>query len=177
MSPIAPEPTIVSGYSIINYAGFWKRFLASLLDGLIITACFSLLVLVFGVGMWDGRTRYDGPAAWAALSGMALFFMLEIVASWLYFALMESSKNQGTLGKMALGLRVTDIEGRRISFGRATGRYFGKILSGMTLLIGYLMAVFTQKKQALHDFVAGTLVLSKQSTVSAQVAHNAYTPS
>ena len=102
---------------------------------------------------------------------------LWLAIQWLYFALMESSKNQATLGKMALGLRVTDLNGNRISFGKATGRYFGKILSSMTLLIGYIMAAFTAKKQALHDFVAGTLVLSKQSVVPAQVAENAYAAS
>ncbi len=60
---------------------------------------------------------------------------------------------------MALGLKVTDLYGRRISLGRAIGRYFGKLLSGLTCLIGYIMAGFTQKKQALHDMIAGTLVV------------------
>jgi uncharacterized RDD family membrane protein YckC len=60
---------------------------------------------------------------------------------------------------MALGIRVTDLDGGRISFGRATGRYFGKILSGLILGIGFLMAAFTERKQALHDLLAGTLVV------------------
>jgi uncharacterized RDD family membrane protein YckC len=81
------------------------------------------------------------------------------VAGWLYFALMESSAKGATLGKMALGLRVTDLSGNRISFGRATGRYFGKIVSGMIFSIGYIMAGFTQQKQALHDIMAGCLVV------------------
>ena len=107
------------------------------------------------------------------------FFMLAslwLAIPWLYYALMESSKNQGTLGKMALGLRVTDLDGKRISFGRATARYFSKYLSGFTLMIGYIMAAFTPKKQAMHDMIASTLVLSKQATVPAAVAHNAYAP-
>jgi uncharacterized RDD family membrane protein YckC len=74
---------------------------------------------------------------------------------------MESSAWQGTLGKKALGLTVTDLEGRRISFGRATGRYFAKIISTLILCIGYMMAGFTERKQALHDMIAGTLVLRK----------------
>jgi uncharacterized RDD family membrane protein YckC len=75
---------------------------------------------------------------------------------------MESSSYQGTLGKMALGLTVTDLEGRQISFGRATGRYFSKIITGFIPLgIGYAMAGFTEKKQALHDIIAGCLVLRK----------------
>jgi uncharacterized RDD family membrane protein YckC len=89
-----------------------------------------------------------------------LVFGLAILAcSWLYFALMESSAKGGTLGKMAIGIMVTDMTGNRISFGRATGRYFAKILSQMILMIGFLMAGFTQQKQALHDILAGCLVV------------------
>jgi uncharacterized RDD family membrane protein YckC len=72
---------------------------------------------------------------------------------------MESSAKGGTLGKMAIGIMVTDMTGNRISFGRATGRYFAKILSQMILMIGFLMAGFTQQKQALHDILAGCLVV------------------
>ena len=75
---------------------------------------------------------------------------------------METSKFQGTLGKMALGLIVTDLSGQPITFGRATGRYFGKIISSLTLSIGYMMAGWTQQKQALHDMMAGCLVLRKR---------------
>ena len=75
---------------------------------------------------------------------------------------MESSSRQATVGKMALGLKVTDLEGRRISFARASGRHFAKYISGMILLIGYIMAGFTERKQALHDMIAGTLVQRTQ---------------
>jgi uncharacterized RDD family membrane protein YckC len=85
--------------------------------------------------------------------------MLYFVVSWIYEAGMESSSKQATLGKMALGLKVTDERGQRISFARATGRHFSKIISGMILLIGYIMAGFTARKQALHDVIAGTLVI------------------
>jgi uncharacterized RDD family membrane protein YckC len=74
---------------------------------------------------------------------------------------MESSSKQATLGKLALGIVVTDLNGNRISFGRATGRYFGKIVSGMIFAIGYIMAGFTEKKQALHDMIASCLVVLK----------------
>jgi uncharacterized RDD family membrane protein YckC len=60
---------------------------------------------------------------------------------------------------MMLGLRVTDMSGSKISFGQATGRYFGMIISGLILCIGYMMAGFTQHKQALHDMLAGCLVV------------------
>jgi uncharacterized RDD family membrane protein YckC len=98
----------------------------------------------------------------AGIIGLVFGLILVIVImGWLYFAFMESSKNQGTLGKLALGLKVSDLEGNRISFGRATGRFFGKILSGMILYIGYILAGLTEKKQALHDMLAGCLVVKK----------------
>lgn len=89
---------------------------------------------------------------------VAASFLISFVAQWLYFALLESSKMQATVGKLAIGLIVTDLNGQRISFGRATGRYFAKILSGLILLIGYIMVAFTQRKQGLHDMIANTLV-------------------
>jgi uncharacterized RDD family membrane protein YckC len=76
---------------------------------------------------------------------------------------MESSYLQATLGKMAIGIVVTDLEGKRISFARATGRHFAKIISGFILFIGYIMAGFTQKKQALHDLIADCLVVKKEN--------------
>ncbi len=90
-----------------------------------------------------------------------VFSILGFLVIWLYFTLMESSSKQGTLGKMALGLAVTDLDGSRISFGRATGRYFGRIISSLIIGIGYIMAGFTDKKQALHDMMAGCLVIRK----------------
>ncbi|GFK92600.1 hypothetical protein NNJEOMEG_00425 [Fundidesulfovibrio magnetotacticus] len=85
--------------------------------------------------------------------------LLSIVLSWLYFALQESSSSQGTFGKRAVGVMVTDLQGRRISFGQATGRYFSKMLSALLLLFGYIMIIFTAKKQGLHDKMASTLVV------------------
>ena len=93
---------------------------------------------------------------WGAVG---LLQLIAFVGVWLYFALMESSAWQATLGKKVLGLYVTDLEGRRLGFGRATGRYFAKAISNFTLLIGYVIAGFTKKKQALHDIIAGCLVL------------------
>jgi uncharacterized RDD family membrane protein YckC len=105
---------------------------------------------------------HDPEQIFAALSPVIFFLWCgSFVAQWLYFALLESSSWQGTLGKKALGLIVTDMMGRRISFARATGRHFAKIISGMILLIGYLMAGFTERKQALHDMIAGCLVFRK----------------
>jgi uncharacterized RDD family membrane protein YckC len=80
---------------------------------------------------------------------------------WLYFSLMESSAKQATLGKMALGIIVTDGSYNRISFGRATGRFFAKLISNITICIGYIIIAFTSQKQGLHDIIAGTLVIIK----------------
>jgi uncharacterized RDD family membrane protein YckC len=85
--------------------------------------------------------------------------LVALVVSWLYFALLESSARGATVGKMVLGLRVVDGQGNRISFLRATGRFFAKILSGMILFIGFLMVAFTERKRGLHDIIADTLVV------------------
>jgi uncharacterized RDD family membrane protein YckC len=157
------------------YAGFWKRFAALLIDSIIIGVVVGLVMMIFGVGMFAGMssmdatqmdaTQMDEDAATALaaglFAGMMSFFMIIAAAEWLYFALMESSAKQATLGKMALGIIVTDANGNRLSFGRATGRYFAKIISGAIFCIGYLMAAFTEKKQGLHDMIAGTLVVNK----------------
>src|SRR5208282_6521696 len=92
------------------------------------------------------------------LMGGGAIFLLVLFGSWLYEALMESSSYQATLGKMIFGMKVTDLYGNRISFGRATGRHFAKILSGMILCIGFIMVGLTERKQGLHDLLAGTLV-------------------
>jgi len=85
-----------------------------------------------------------------------------IVISWLYFALMESSRREATFGKMALGIIVNDRKGQRVSFGRATGRHFAKLISGVILVIGFIMAGFTAKKQTLHDMIAECVVVKKR---------------
>jgi uncharacterized RDD family membrane protein YckC len=85
--------------------------------------------------------------------------LIGLLVGWLYSALQESSETQATFGKKMMGIVVTDLDGNRISFGRATGRHFAKIPSACVLLIGYIMAAFTERKQALHDMMAGTLVV------------------
>lgn len=129
-----------------DYAGFWIRFGAAFIDGLLTTVVG--LVIVYATG---GNYEKQGL--------MANF--LNIVLGWLYAAIMESSERQATLGKIAVGIKVTDMHGNRISFGQATGRHFAKIISAIILLIGYIMAAFDAKKQALHDKMASTLVLNK----------------
>jgi uncharacterized RDD family membrane protein YckC/Tfp pilus assembly major pilin PilA len=140
-----------------RYAGFWRRVVASFLDGLIL-AVFNVVLVVglIGVVMGSGSDpEGDAAVALSWLSGMAL--------SWLYYALLHSSEAQATWGKRALGIKVVSLTGERIGFGRATGRYFATILSSLILGIGFLMAGFTRQRQALHDMVAGTLVVSRET--------------
>lgn len=138
--------------------GFWRRTLAYILDGIILNIAGSIVGFVLGIGVGAGmQSPGSGADVIAAMGGFS-GAILSLVMSWLYFALMESSSHQATVGKLALGLIVTDTEGRRIGFGRATGRHFAKILSGMILLIGFFMVGWTRRKQGLHDLIAGTLV-------------------
>ena len=85
--------------------------------------------------------------------------LLELVIGWLYFVLLETSQKQATLGKMLVEIKVTDINGNRLGFGQATGRYFSKMISMIILGVGFLFPLWTPRKQALHDIIAGTLVL------------------
>ena len=126
------------------YAGFWRRTGGYLID-------YILSILLAGmIGAVVG-SKVGRAAPIVALASI-----------WLYYALMESSARQGTLGKMAMGLSVTDISGQRVSFGRASGRFFAKIITGLIPFgIGYIMAGFTEKKQALHDMIASCLVMKK----------------
>jgi uncharacterized RDD family membrane protein YckC len=142
--------------STVMYAGFWLRLAASLVDilAMFIPFCFVAFIVTVIVKLVSTKKGYD-----PAVVILALLPVVAIITTWLYFALMESSSWQATLGKKLLGLYVTDISGQRLSLSRATGRTFAKYLSSITAGIGYLMCAFTAKKQALHDMVANCLVL------------------
>ncbi|MCX2740015.1 RDD family protein [Pontibacter anaerobius] len=135
----------------LEYASFWKRMAAIFIDAMIISFFMNLFILPFiGMNTIPDITDIEGRLK---IQGIAAFI------GWLYYAGFESSARQATFGKQIFGIFVTDTNGYRISFARATGRYFGKMLSGLILLIGYLMAAFTERRQALHDKLADTLVL------------------
>lgn len=154
-----------------NYAGFWIRFVAYIIDMILLGAVISIIVFplmgALGYGaygqMSGGEMTEDDTAGLISMiyGAGAVIQIIQLVAWWLYSALLESSAKQATVGKMALGLKVVDKNGERLSFGTATLRYIGKIISGMILLIGYIMAAFTAKKQALHDMIASTYVVKK----------------
>jgi uncharacterized RDD family membrane protein YckC len=172
-SSALPPPIVVSAQpsAPLPYAGFWERFAAYLIDGLILGIPFGLVVLVLiflfgGFGLMMPRNPEEPRAALALAAPVIMVFFLGmfvfLILQWLYFAGMESSVRQATFGKSVMSLHVANLEGQPISFGHATGRFFAKIVSGMIpFAIGYIMAAFTERKQALHDLIAGTLVLRK----------------
>lgn len=176
LSPIVPGPPapIVPAslsYGGVVYAGFWLRFVAYIIDGIVSCIAFAILLIplfvLTGAGAALGRIISgedvgDDVSAFLGAGFILGFFGIILVVSWLYYALSESSSWQATLGKKILNLQVTDMTGQRITFARASGRYFAKIITGMIpLLIGYIMAGFTEKKQAIHDMIASCLVLRK----------------
>lgn len=122
----------------MEYAGFWRRFVAILIDGILLGIIGAILT-----------SQMDDSTAGT----------VSALIGWLYYAGMESSSRQATIGKSLMGIYVVGLDGQRISFLRATGRYFAKILSALIFMIGYIMAAFTARKQALHDIIASTLVL------------------
>lgn len=145
-----PSPDVV-------YAGFWRRYLALLLDQLILIVPLILLTLLlaFPLGLFDQKPEQSG--GWFQV----IYFLIYLLIGPVYYASQESSCHQATLGKRALGIKVTDINGDRLTFPHALGRWFAASLSYLTLYIGFLMAAFTERKQALHDVVAGTLVTDR----------------
>ena len=170
VSPHAGVGAIVYA-SNVAYAGFWLRFVAHLIDGVIISiGMLVLLVPIFflmgGAAMVESLPRHGGEPNPALVGGfLFLIFSLAgvaLIGQWLYYAYLESGEKQATWGKQALSIYVTDLAGNRITFGRASGRFFAKIVSGLIPLgIGYIMAGFTERKQALHDMIASCLVLRK----------------
>lgn len=150
-----PTPAPAQAASTGSPAGFWIRAVALLIDCIVLQVAFTL------IGHGDSSLS---PASWDEdfLTLSPATDGIDCLLSWLYWAFCESSSWQGTVGKRALGLKVVDVEGQRISFGRATLRFFAQILSSLFLLMGYVMAAFTLRKQALHDMIAGTYVLNAE---------------
>ncbi|MEO8810803.1 MAG: RDD family protein [Rhodanobacter sp.] len=158
-----------------DYAGFWKRVAAYILDFIVLYIPNMLISKAMGGDAAQETMKQamlaapgDAHLMLAAYeqfySTMALAMVVTTVLAWLYFAICESSPWQATLGKLALGIRVTDLQGRRISLPRALGRYLAKFLSILIFCIGFLMVGWTRRKQGLHDMLAGTLVLNGRAS-------------
>jgi len=145
----------------VRYGGFWIRVIAVIIDSIILRVVVAPIGMIFGALGFAGGMMHGLPHAGFALLGGGVTFILLLFGSWLYEAFMESSSYQATVGKMIFGMKVTDLNGNRISFERATARHFAKWLSGLILGVGYIMVAFTERKQGLHDILAGTLVPRK----------------
>lgn len=137
----------------VKYAGFWRRFIAIHID------LFVIFTIQFC--LYAALSAVDAALIETFSGALNLSYL---VVYWLYFAGMECSSYQGTLGKVLVGIIVTDTDGNRISFLRATGRNAGKILSSLIFGIGYLLAAFTKRKQALHDMPANCLVIRERDS-------------
>lgn len=141
-----------------DFAGFWKRLFALLIDSMILGIPVSFLMII-GIALFVAfgpiLTQYN-----LQFLGIAILPLINILVPWFYMAGFESSGWKATPGKMILSIEVTDTEGNQISFGKATGRYFGKVISGLILGIGFFMAGFTERKQALHDIMANCHVVN-----------------
>ena len=155
----APPPPPVwdarpTGTPAVAYGGFWIRFVAYIIDAVVLGIVSSVLFGIFGISLVPKDfSNYDLPQSfvWINLASVAIV--------WLYFALLESSPRGATIGKMALGLRVVTGDGQQLTFLNATGRYFAKFLSAMFMCIGFIMVGFTDRKRGLHDMIANTLVI------------------
>ena len=148
------------------YGGFWIRLLAHLIDHVILGAIaapmFFIIALPTIVRVAHEAERNQEPSPemiMAILSSVFLYAAIAFIGQWLYEALLTSSSWQGTIGKRVLRLKVVDEAGNRIGFGRATGRFFAKILSSMFFCIGFIMVGFTERKRGLHDMLAGAVVM------------------
>lgn len=155
---VLPPPAAAPAPAV-RYGGFWIRFVAFIIDAILVEAVIIPFAVVLGVALGIAGHTVNMPIVGVRLVGSIVGMAFGLLASWIYEAWMESSSRQATVGKMIMQLRVTDEHGRRISFARATGRHFGKYISGFTLMIGYIIAGFTARKQALHDMIAATLVV------------------
>lgn len=153
--PFSPPPPSAPA---VRYGGFWVRFVAVVIDSLLVSVVTGPISMIIGIAIATAGMAVRMPNTGVQIVSMISGFTIGVLGNWLYEALMMSSARQSTLGKMLFHLRVTDLAGNRIGFGQATGRHFAKYLSAMILFVGYLMAAFTERHQALHDLVAGTLV-------------------
>lgn len=150
-------------HSQTQYAAFWQRLLAYLLDSVIVTVIMIILLVIINVG-YPKASVYDPETGGVvtALSGEAFFAILLVlgIVPFLYYVLFESSHSQATPGKMALGIYLTSTRGGDIDLPTATMRYVVRIiLSGSLFAFGYWLMFFTARQQTLHDLIAGTLVV------------------
>ncbi len=160
MSESVPEASS-PGTAQVRYAKVWKRFVAACIDVALVNAVAPpiLLILLWTIEGFHAKLGLEAEPS-RFMAGM-LTVVLWLATDWFYNARMVSGDMQATLGKRCMGLKVTTLEGNRISLGQASGRHFAKFLSTFALFVGFLITPFTRRKQALHDMVAGTLVVER----------------
>ncbi|MEW5835221.1 MAG: RDD family protein [Pseudomonadota bacterium] len=175
----APLPEQATTVALEDYAGFWKRFLAWIIDYIILmvpsgiilaqTSLADSMTKLFAASVSGGDTQ-QAMADYVQAVHAARPAMLVVVAiGFIYYTVMESSSLQATLGKLAVGMRVTDMEGQRLSIGRSAGRNAVRLLNivtGIIPFIAYLAVAWTQRKQGLHDLLAKALVLNGRASTS-----------
>ena len=165
-APAYAPPAVYVAATPSPYGGFWIRLLAYIIDRIVLsvvaTPFFFILALptISKIAHEAEQNQEPSPEfVFSVLGALSTFIVLVFIGYWLYEALLTSSAWQGTVGKRILRLKVTDEAGNRIGFGRATSRFFAKLLSYLIFYIGFIMAAFTDRKRALHDMIAGTLVM------------------
>lgn len=145
----------------VLYAGFWKRFAAYMIDYVILTASSMIIGAIVGLGIGGAASLAGGGSTTAGVLSQLLGALIGFGISLAYYGWFHASVGGATPGKMALGIKVVRSDGDRISGARSIGRYFATLLSSLTLLVGYIMAAFTERKQALHDMICDTVVVDK----------------
>jgi uncharacterized RDD family membrane protein YckC len=163
MTNVPPPPVWdaqPAGTVTVGYGGFWIRVVAYLIDGILLNIAFGILGLVLGVSLVP--TNFSNLDSLDTMGAMGTLQGISLIATWLYFSLLESSARGATVGKMAVGLRVVTNEGNRLSFLHATGRFFAKFISAIFFCIGFIMVAFTDRKRGLHDIIASTLVIKSR---------------
>ena len=156
-----------------RYAGFLDRTAAVFLDLIIVGTIFCYLFediiytgKLIGPIFFAGTAKtFNEPMMPALVGSVLVGAVLLFLMSWLYSAGVTSSSFEGTFGKMIMGLKVTDYDGRRLSFGKATVRFLAKILSTLILGIGLFLIAFSDRRQGMHDRIAGTYVIYKPKPV------------
>ena len=150
------------------YAGFWKRLAAAWIDTLVTGAIWTIIAIIWSFydfyyvfRLETFTTLEELKEEYAVAQGYSVAISLAI--AWVYFSVFESSSKQGTLGKLAVGIKVTDMHGNRIGVGIAIGRNFCKLFSMLIVFIGFIMLAFTKRKQGLHDMMSGCLVINRDA--------------
>jgi len=157
---VASHSSVVQGGEVV-YAGFWKRVAAYIIDSFVVGVAGGIIGAIIGGIIGAGFGLNGGLGTGGMLAIQAVTNIVSICLSASYYGWFHASNHQATLGKMAIGIKVVRSNGEPISFLRGFGRYFALIISGITLCIGFIMAGFTERKQALHDMICDTLVVDK----------------